>query len=190
MELRDIALTGAALLALGGGALLWRPGGMRRALLAFPRHPWAAAVLTLVCLAWVGWIMDQSVMVSHTLRRFGGARPVVLIFCPLAVFMILRYMPDLLAARALGGFMLLLATPVLDAIRWHPSAWRLVVTTLCYAMIVAGMALVLSPYGLRLMVERRLGTDRACRWAAGLLLGLAGLLLVVAVMSGPVSAGA
>ena len=182
MTLSLIATTGGILLGLFYTALLVQPSRMRAGLTAFPRHRVAGIVLSVICLCWVAWLLDQSVMVSHFLRRFGGIRPVLGVMLPLSIFLVTCYMPDLLAPRALGGLMLLLATPILEAIRWDEPI-RLVVTVLCYVMIIKGMALVLSPFYFRMAVERWLATDRQCRLAGVAGLAVAVTLLVVGVVA-------
>jgi uncharacterized protein YjeT (DUF2065 family) len=96
----------------------------------------------------------------------------VYLVAPLAFVLIVLFMDELLAARAFGGVLLLLGDPILDAIRWHDSPLRLVITSLTYVMVVAGMALVLSPYYFRTWAHAFAGSDGRCR-----LTGLASCLL-------------
>jgi len=77
---------------------------------------------------------------------------------PLAWFAVTRYMDELLPPRMLGGLVLLLAAPVLDAARWNPSPLRLIVVTLVYGMIIWGMIVLLSPFRYRHTVERIAGS--------------------------------
>jgi hypothetical protein len=45
--------------------------------------------------------------------------------------------------------LLLIAVPILQAARWHASAWRLVVVVLVYLWIIYGLLLLLSPWWFR-----------------------------------------
>ena len=94
-------------------------------------------------------------------------------------------MPDMLAARALGGLFALSPAPVLQLARVHPSQWRLVVVTLLYLMAIAGMTLIMAPYYLRDGVawvtrsELRLRICGAIRLLIGLLLAWLALTVFV-----------
>ena len=59
------------------------------------------------------------------------------------------YLKELLAPRALGGFLLLIAVPILQIARWHESTLRLVVVVLVYLWIIYGLVLLLSPWYFR-----------------------------------------
>ena len=73
----------------------------------------------------------------------------IYILAPLVFAAIVIYMKELLAARALGGFLLLIAVPILQEARWHDSAWRLLVVVLVYLWIIYGLLLLLSPWWFR-----------------------------------------
>jgi len=143
------------------------PPAARRLLARLPRNRWAAWALTAVDLAWAAWLLNQT-----PLGRFEGAKEYLPVLAPAAFFAVVFLMDELLAARALGGLLILVPAPLLDAARWHGSPLRLVVTVVAYVMAVQGILLVLSPYKLRKGVERWAGSDRRCR-----VLGLAGAAL-------------
>jgi len=115
----------------------------------FPRSRTAAAVLTAVDLAWVAMIILRA-----PLGRFEFLKPYVIPAAIAAFAILFFFMDELLAPRALGGLLLLAGDPVLDAARWHPSQWRLVVVALVYLWVIAGMWLVLSPWRFRLCLEK------------------------------------
>ena len=94
---------------------------------------------------------------------------------------IIFLMDELLAARAFGGLLLLAGNPVLLAARWAPTPWRLVMPTLVYIWVLAGMILVLSPWRLRKALER-LGGDRGWR-LAGVTLGVIGFVVLVLALN-------
>lgn len=163
-----------ALGVLGKAALVAAPSGTRRALAAFPRNVWLGRVLAAVALAWsTALVMDMPLgFVEPYKMGLYGVGPIV--YC-LVIFL----MDELLAARALGGLLLLVAEPALAATRAPGlSAWRLVIVALAYAWVVAGMALVLGPYWFRKTVEVVCRTDTRCRWVGGVGVG-AGILMIV-----------
>lgn len=138
---------GAALLAIGVTGLI-RPPVLQRALEAFPRHRLSAIVLTVINVVWVTWLLIET-----PLGRFEGWKPALYLLSPATLLAVILYMDELLAPRMWGGFLLLLAVPVLDAARWHESGLRLVLTVVVYGWVVWAMLLMLSPYRFRHSVE-------------------------------------
>jgi hypothetical protein len=144
MKLQTWTILLAGLACAGGLPALLAPRATGRALRGFCRSRWAGILLSTLALAWAGWLL-YALPLEFLLpyRRF---MPFVLLaVIPFTWFA----MPDLLAARALGGLMALLPAPVLQVARVHPSAWRLVVVVLMYLFAVAGMTLIMAPYYLR-----------------------------------------
>lgn len=175
MRMSELALI-ASVLGLVIGVLnipvvLW-PAAVRRGSLAFPRSRNMAWFLTAMDLAWVAWIILHA-----PLGRFEWVKPYVYVAAPIAFLLLVNFMDELLAPRALGGFLLLLANPVLNAARWHESPLRLVMTVLAYLWVIAGMVLVLSPYYFRRVAQWALKTDARCR-----LLGLFRMLIGLGIL--------
>ena len=85
--------------------------------------------------------------------------------------------------RALGGFLLLIAVPILQIARWHESPWRLVVVVIVYLWIIYGLVLLLSPWYFRKMYtpllenETRFKAAAYAKSALGILLLLLGLFV-------------
>lgn len=148
---------GLFVVALNIPCLLW-PRAVRAAAAAFPRSRVPAWILTAVDLAWVTWIVLHA-----ELGRFDWVKPYLYVAAPLSFFLVVFFMDELLAPRALGGLLLLLANPVIIAARWHESAWRLVMIGLAYVWAVAGIVLVLSPFYFRRVAEWATRSDPRCR---------------------------
>jgi len=166
-------LIGGLLAALNTFALL-APERARAALLAFPRDVWSARVISAVDLIWVTW------MVSHaSLGRFEFLKPYIWILGIAAFVAINVLMDELLAPRALGGLLTLIANPVMAEARWADSPWRLVIIILMYSWVIAGIILLLSPFRFRKWFAYFLANDiryhAAC--IGGILLGI--LLLAI-----------
>lgn len=162
----------ALLAGISGLAAIAAPATCARALRALPRNRWAGYLLSTAALAWSGWLLyTMPLEFLMPYRRF--IPWVMLAAIPFSWFA----MPDLLAARALGGLFALIPAPVLQLVRVHPSPWRLVVVTLLYLMAIAGMTLIMAPYlmrdGIAWMTRsgRRLRMCGAVRLLVGLLLG-------------------
>ena len=104
-------------------------------------------------------------------------QPAVYILAPVALIMIILFMDELLAPRAAGGFVLLIANPLLKAAMWHDSPMRIVVTVLVYIWIVYAMIIILSPHRFRLTAAYWVENDERLRLGGGMSLA-AGVALV------------
>jgi len=144
MSLATISMICGGACAAAGAGLLAAPGTVRRALSAFPRNRPAAWLLTAVALAWVAWIVYHA-----RLGRFDTLKPWIWAAGPVAFGLTVVFVDELLAARALGGLLLLAANPILQTARVHESPWSVVVSGFTYVLIVAGIAWMLGPYRFR-----------------------------------------
>lgn len=179
LNLLTIACGGGALTVLAGLAGLLAPAPVRAGLNRFPRHAGAGRLLAGLALVWVAWIVLHA-----QLGRFAWLKPGVYVLAPVSFALMVLFMDELLAVRALGGVLLLLGDPILDAIRWHDSPWRLVVTTLTYIMVTAGMMLVLSPYYFRTWAGALAGSPARCRLTGAALCLLGVALIVLGLVAG------
>jgi len=166
--------------ALGGvkvaGSLgsLYAPDLARRIWLAFSRNDMTGWVLTAVDIFWACWLLLSTPPFSET----PNIEPMVYVGGPLTFFILVIFLDELLAPRALGGFLLLLAEPVLALAREHASTWSLVMTAIAYLWIIYGMILVVSPFRFRKVAEV-LTRDRK-RFHAGNVFGFAvGCVLLI-----------
>lgn len=160
---------------LGSLGALYAPDSMRRLLYAFPRNEVAGWVLTAMNLAWAGWLLLNTSPFSE----FTKIQPLVYIGVPVIFFALVVYLDELLAVRALGGLLLLIANPILAAARFHPSTWSLLMSALAYLWICYGMLFVVSPHYFRSTIQFWTGTVNHFRFGSllGTLAGV-GLLLL------------
>jgi uncharacterized protein YjeT (DUF2065 family) len=159
---------------LAGIVLLRFPSAVRTGLAAFPRSKWPGWILTALCLFWVSWVIRHA-----ALGRFEALKPLIPVIALLVFMAIIWFLDELLAPRALGGLLLLVANPILNGVRWVDSVWRLVPVLIAYAWVIAGCALMLHPWLFRKMAERILRSDDAVRLAGWGKL-LAGAILLAA----------
>jgi hypothetical protein len=115
-------LVGLGVLGLVAGlGMRWFPSALRRGWTAFPRSRAPGWILAAVGVFWVAWVVQHA-----ALGRFEVLKP----FIPFAAVgrfgAIVYFLDELLAPRALGGLLLLVANPVLNGVRWADSAWRIV----------------------------------------------------------------
>jgi hypothetical protein len=172
-ELSIIAVL-IGILALAIGLLsLAAPQTVRRGLERFPRSIWPGRILAAIDLVWAAYELSRM----H-LGLFDAWKVHLYWLVPIAVFLCIHYLDELLSPRALGGLLLLAAGPVLDAARWHPSDWRLVVTVIAYLWIALGLTFLLSPWWFRRLTPRIAGTNDVQLRLGGTLKALLGIGLI------------
>jgi hypothetical protein len=91
------------------------------------------------------------------------------------------FLKDFLAVRGLAVVLLLLAKLMVDTARWADTAWRLVIVTWAYVLVIGGIWFTVSPWRLRdflnwaTATENRIRIGSACRLAFALLVLVLGL---------------
>src|SRR5215470_20391032 len=136
-------IAGIALVLLSLPGLV-KPTLMQTWLKRFPRSTVAGVVLLTIALVWSFWLLATMEM-----GEFSGFRKPLLIILPIGYVLVLRFVEEFLAVRALGILCLLAAEPLLDAAFLRYETSRLLVTVLAYLLIVAGLFWVAIPYVLR-----------------------------------------
>jgi hypothetical protein len=94
--------------------------------------------------------------------EFSAFRRPLLIGLPIGYILVLRFVDEFLAVRALGILCLLAAEPLLDAAFLRHETSRLLVTVFAYLLIIAGLFWVTIPYVLRDQINW--GTRSVFRW--------------------------
>src|SRR6266566_1812642 len=110
----------------------------------FPRSRVAGVILLTVCLLWTFWLLATIQM-----GEFSSFRRPLLIVLPIGYVLVLRFVDEFLAVRALGILCLLAAEPLLDAAFLRYETSRLLITVFAYLLVVAGLFWVTIPYLLR-----------------------------------------
>src|SRR5690349_6233996 len=109
-----------------------------------PRSRVAGIALLTIVLIWSFWLLATMEM-----GEFSSFRRPLLIVLPIGFVLVLRFVEEFLAVRALGILCLLAAEPLLEAAFFRYETSRLFVTVLAYLLIVAGLFWVTMPYLLR-----------------------------------------
>lgn len=156
--------------AVAGIMLAAVPAWTRERALRFPRQAWLGRILAAVAMAWSVHLVREM-----PLGWFDAYKAWLWVAGPVAYLLVIFFVDELLAARALGGMLLLIPNPLLDAARFQESDWRLAPVILAYVWVLCGMALILAPYRFREWVQVLGRTDGRCRVMGGLFLA-AGLL--------------
>ena len=140
-----IAGTFLVLFALPG---LVKPELVQSLMKRLPRSRAAGIILLTLGLVWSFWLLATMEM-----GEFSSFRRPLLIALPIGYALVIRFVEEFLAVRALGILCLLAAEPLLEAafFRYEPS--RLLVTVFAYLLIVAGLLWVMMPYLLRDQID-------------------------------------
>src|SRR5215813_4620151 len=143
-----LSLQTAGIMAGAFLVLISLPGLLKPSLASvaqrFPRSHVAGVLLLTICLAWTMWLLATIQM-----GEFAGFRRPLLIALPIGYVLVLRFVGEFLAVRALGILCLLSAEPLLDAAFLRYETSRLFVTVFAYLLITAGLFWVAIPYLLR-----------------------------------------
>jgi hypothetical protein len=115
---------------------------------AFPRNDNAGYIAILAAMMWFLLILKGESMSDFERYRihFNG-------FILVTGIGACIYLKDYLAVRGTAVLMILLAKLIVDTARWHESDWRLVLVTLAYIMVVAGMWFTASPWRMRDLIQ-------------------------------------
>src|SRR5713226_7643522 len=109
-----------------------------------PRSRAAGIVLLTIALVWSFWLLATMEM-----GEFSSFRRPLMVVVPIGYVLVLRFVEEFLAVRALGILCLLAAEPLLEAAFFRYETSRLFLTVLAYLLIVAGLFWVTMPYLLR-----------------------------------------
>ena len=143
LSLHTAGIIAGAFLVLVGLLGLIKPGSaniVRR----FPRSYVAGVILLTFCLVWTFWLLATIQM-----GEFSGFRRPLLIALPIGYVLVLYFVDEFLAVRALGILCLLAAEPLLDAAFLRYETSRLLITVFAYVLIIGGLFWVAIPYVLR-----------------------------------------
>jgi uncharacterized protein YjeT (DUF2065 family) len=168
-DLKMLALVIGGVMALFSLPCVVMPRKSREWIKAFPRGKIPAWVLTALCVAWSAYLLYKM-----PLAWFDNYKPSLYVMAPLLFFLIVKFMDELLAPRALGGLLVLIPSPVLDIARQR----GLLLVTLAYVAVIAGITLILSPYVFRKSMAFCIANDIRCR-TFGFLGVVAGALVAV-----------
>src|SRR5436190_15981214 len=136
-------IAGMALVVLSLPGLI-KPGLVQIWLKRFPRSSVGGIVLLSLVLVWSFWLLATMEM-----GEFSSFRRPLMIVLPIGYLLVLRFVEEFLAVRALGILCLLAAEPLLDAAFLRYETSRLLVTVFAYLLVVAGLFWVTMPYLLR-----------------------------------------
>ena len=144
LSLQTAAIFAGLFLLLVGLPSLIMPQATASWMQKFPRSRALGFVLLTAAFLW-----SLGLLSTMEMGEFSSFRRPLLIGLPIGFILVLRFVNEFLAVRALGILFLLAAEPLLESafLRYEPS--RLLVTVLAYVLIVKGLFWVTMPYLLR-----------------------------------------
>ena len=159
ISLQTVGMVAGALLVLIALPGFIKPALIQKWLRQFPRSSIAGVVLLTIAGVWSFWLLATMEM-----GEFSSFRKPLLIGLPIGYVLVLRFVEEFLAVRALGILCLLAAEPLLEAAFFRYETSRLFVTVLAYLLVLAGLVWVTMPYLLRDKINWSTGTS--ARWHA------------------------
>lgn len=144
---------------------------------AFPRsYKWGVILLSIDLVWGMMCLSNMDMGEFHNLRKW------FLIIVPISFVLVLVYVQEFLAVRALGSLLLLVGGIVLEAAFLQPQFSRLLLPSIAYVWIIAGMYFVGMPFLMRDWVNWVTASD--ARWKLATFGGVAygAAVLVAAVL--------
>lgn len=166
ITLKTAGILVGLLLIAGHLFALLRPGQVRDWLAKLPRSHSVGVALLGIDLVWTFWLalkMDWG--------EFYYLRQPMLFLLPVFAFLVVKFVDEYLAVRALGILCLLVAAPLLDSAFLQPQTSRLLLVTLAYVWIVLGMFWIAIPHVLRDQIGWLLRSANG--WKAAVMGGMA-----------------
>ncbi|QBG48595.1 hypothetical protein EGM51_14730 [Verrucomicrobia bacterium S94] len=178
MSLQVIAIILGVLGTVGGFTGIFRPDLVKRFAELFPRSTVPAWVLTALCC-----FLGAREAGAMNMGAVDVIKPYIP-FIAVGVFAAsVIYMKELLAPRALGGFLCLIAVPVCKTAAQSGSPFFQVVTAVMYMAVIYGITILMSPWYFRKiytpLVENELlfKVTAIAKTAVGLLILILGIFV-------------
>lgn len=159
LSLQTAGIVSGLFLLLVSLPSLIKPEAARGWLVHLPRSRVLGITLLTIGFLWSFWLLATMAM-----GEFSAFRKPLLVGLPIGYILVLRFVNEFLAVRALGILFLLAGEPLLEAAFLRYETSRLLVTVFAYLLIIAGLFWVTMPYLLRDQIEW--GTRSSGRWRA------------------------
>lgn len=171
--------------------MILKPQPVQAWLKKFPRNAALGQIILGIGLAWF-WLLiapdglGKLSALRMDLGEFNGAKPLLRLLVPAALFAVSVSVRDFLAVRALGLLGLMIASPLLESAFLKDPQSRLLIPIFAYALLTVSMFLVGMPYLFRNAITWVTADQK--RWqalsAAGIAYGLATITCAFAYWRG------
>lgn len=173
MSLQTISILIGFLATAGGLIGIFKPELIHRFYDVFPRSVIPAWVLTALC-CWLG-AKEALAMNMGFLDQYKNA---IYLISPAVFIASVFYMKELLAPRALGGFLLLIAVPIVRTASLSGSPLFQILVALVYVWVIYGITLLMSPWYFRKLYEP-ISSNAAMFKGVACLKGATGITLIL-----------
>jgi len=177
MTLQWIAIIIGLLATVGGTIGALRPALINRFAELFPRSTLPAWVFAALC-CWLGAKEAQGM----NMGMVDVIKPYIPIIALVVFAASIIYMKELLAPRALGGFLLLIAVPILRTASQSGAPLFQVVSVIVYLWIIYGLFLLMSPWYFRKFYEPFLRSDALFKSVALAKIAIGMTLLLLGIL--------
>ena len=153
---------------------LLKPAGFAAAARKFPRYTPIGYVLIAIATVWFLYNLQQE-----SVADFASMKPVLFALFTAVGIGTCLFVHDFLPVRGLAVLLMLVAKLLVDTARWVDTEWRLVITTLAYVWVVAGMWFTISPWRLRDLIVWSTANEQRTRLVSGLRLAFGVFVLAL-----------
>jgi hypothetical protein len=144
MSLQWIAIILGISATLGGVIGICKPDLIKRFSELFPRSVIPAWVLTALC-CWLG----AKESLAMNMGFLDAYKKFIYVLSPAVFIASVVYMKELLAPRALGGFLLLIAVPIVRIASTSGAPMFQILVAVVYLWVIYGIILLMSPWYFR-----------------------------------------
>jgi hypothetical protein len=131
-----------------------RPEVLKKKITLFPRSIIPAWILTALCCG-----LGAKEALGMNMGFLDAYKKHIFLISPAVFFACVIYMKELLAPRALGGFLLLIAVPILRTAALSGRPYFQIITTVVYLWIIYGLVLLMSPWYFRKIHQHLLDNE-------------------------------
>ena len=162
MNLSEITISIGGLAIVMAGVGLARADLLRGVIRGFPRSRHAGWVLAGLCC----WLGAREALLMN-MGGLNGYKHFIYVLAPLVFIGSVTCLKELLAARALGGLLCLIAVPITKVAVFSDRPYFQIISALAYSWVVVGIIFLMAPWRFRQMHQRLLEQEKLYRLALG-----------------------
>ena len=162
MNLSEITILIGGLAILMAGLGLARADLLRGMIRGFPRNKYAGWVLAGLCCC-----LGAREALLMNMGGLNGYKNFIYVLAPLVFIGSVTYLKELLAARALGGLLCLIAVPITKVAALSDRPYFQIITVIAYHWVVFGIVFLMAPWRFRQLHQRLLEQERLYCLALG-----------------------
>ena len=172
LKLSTLSAAIGMLFVVPGAWGLMKPAAFASVMRRFPRYTPLGFVLTLLATGWFLFYVSLE-----TNQDFVNLKPILFIGFGAVGVGTCIYVRDFLPVRGMAVLLLLAGKVMCDSAHLVESGWRLVIVTLAYLWVFAGMWFTISPWRLRDIIQWGTASEGRTRLLCGVRLAF-GLFIV------------